>query len=55
MIVFDPYAFGSGALSFALAFLAAGGFALIFKAIVIPTALHRIVRAASAAIAPRCG
>ena len=33
MVVFDPYAFGSGALSFALAFLAAGGFTLIFKAI----------------------
>jgi putative membrane protein len=33
MVVFDPYAFGSGALSFGLAFLAAGGFTLIFKAI----------------------
>lgn len=33
MVVFDPYAFGSGALSFALAFLAAGGFTLIFKAL----------------------
>jgi putative membrane protein len=33
MIVFDPAAFGAGALSFALAFLAAGGFTLIFKAI----------------------
>ena len=33
MIVFDPATFGAGALSFALAFLAAGGFTLIFKAI----------------------
>ncbi|MBL8556714.1 MAG: DUF350 domain-containing protein [Phenylobacterium sp.] len=33
MIVFDPATFGSGALAFALAFLAAGGFTLIFKAI----------------------
>jgi putative membrane protein len=33
MIAFDPYAFGAGALNFALAFLAAGGFTLIFKAI----------------------
>ena len=32
-MMFDPYAFGSGALSFALAFLAAGGFTLIFKAV----------------------
>jgi putative membrane protein len=31
-MTFDPYAFAAGALSFALAFLAAGGFALIFKA-----------------------
>lgn len=33
MVIFDPYAFGAGALSFALAFLAAGGFTLIFKAL----------------------
>lgn len=33
MIAFDPETFGAGALSFALAFLAAGGFTLIFKAI----------------------
>src|SRR5262245_3423425 len=33
MVVFDPQTFGAGALSFALAFLAAGGFTLIFKAI----------------------
>ncbi|WP_296596152.1 DUF350 domain-containing protein [Phenylobacterium sp.] len=33
MTVFDPYAFAAGALSFGLAFLAAGGFTLIFKAI----------------------
>lgn len=32
-MTFDPYAFGAGALNFALAFLAAGGFTLIFKAI----------------------
>ncbi|MBX3484551.1 DUF350 domain-containing protein [Phenylobacterium sp.] len=33
MIGFDPATFGAGALSFALAFLAAGGFTLIFKAL----------------------
>lgn len=33
MIGFDPATFAAGALSFALAFLAAGGFTLIFKAI----------------------
>jgi putative membrane protein len=33
MIVFDPNAFGTGALHFALAFIAAGGFTLIFKAL----------------------
>jgi len=33
MIAFDPATFAAGALSFALAFLAAGGFTLIFKAI----------------------
>jgi putative membrane protein len=32
-MIFDPYAFGAGALSFALAFIAAGGFTLIFKAL----------------------
>src|SRR4051812_3291761 len=32
-MTFDPTAFGRGALSFALAFIAAGGFTLIFKAI----------------------
>jgi putative membrane protein len=31
-MIFDPVAFGAGALNFGLAFLAAGGFALIFKA-----------------------
>ena len=31
-MIFDPYAFGAGALNFGLAFLAAGGFTLIFKA-----------------------
>lgn len=33
MVVFDPVTFAGGALSFGLAFLAAGGFTLIFKAI----------------------
>src|ERR1044072_8740095 len=33
MMIFDPMAFGAGALSFGLAFIAAGGFTLIFKAL----------------------
>jgi putative membrane protein len=35
--VFDPTAFASGAIAFVLAFLAAGGFALVF------TSLYRLV------------
>ena len=31
-MMFDPVYFGAGALNFGLAFLAAGGFALMFKA-----------------------
>lgn len=32
-MMFDPVYFGAGALNFGLAFVAAGGFALIFKAV----------------------
>ena len=32
-MIFDPMAFGAGARNFALAFIAAGGFTLIFKAL----------------------
>ena len=32
-MMFDPVYFGAGALNFGLAFLAAGGFALIFKSV----------------------
>ncbi len=58
MIVFDPYAFGSGALSFALAFLAAGGFALIFKAVyrwVTPHDEGALIRAGNTAAAVTLG
>ena len=58
MVVFDPYAFGSGALSFALAFLAAGGFTLIFKAIyrwVTPHAEGALIRGGNVAAAVALG
>lgn len=58
MIGFDPYAFGAGALSFALAFLAAGGFALIFKAIyrwITPHDEGALIRAGNSAAAVALG
>jgi putative membrane protein len=58
MVVFDPYAFGAGALNFALAFLAAGGFTLIFKAIYRWTTPHdegALIRSGNAAAAVALG
>ena len=58
MVVFDPYAFGSGALSFALAFIAAGGFALMFKAIyrwITPHDEGALIRAGNSAAAVALG
>lgn len=58
MVVFDPHAFGSGALSFALAFVAAGGFALIFKAIyrwVTPHDEGALIRSGNSAAAVALG
>ena len=58
MIVFDPATFGAGALSFALAFLAAGGFTLIFKAIyrwITPHDEGALIRAGNSAAAVALG
>lgn len=57
-MIFDPYAFGAGALSFLLAFLAAGGFTLIFKAIyraITPHDEGALIRAGNAAAAVALG
>lgn len=57
-MIFDPYAFGAGALSFALAFVAAGGFALIFKAVYQWTTPHdegALIRAGNSAAAVALG
>src|SRR3954447_3761451 len=58
MINFDPAAFGVGALSFVLAFVAAGGFALIFKAIYQAITPHNegaLIRAGNPAAAVALG
>jgi len=55
---FDPHAFGAGALSFLLAFLAAGGFTLIFKAIyqaITPHNESALIRAGNSAAAVALG
>jgi len=57
-MIFDPNAFASGALAFALAFLAAGGFTLIFKAIyrwVTPHDEGALIRAGNPAAAIALG
>jgi putative membrane protein len=57
-MTFDPYAFGAGALSFALAFVAAGGFTLIFKAIYQAITPHNegaLIRAGNSAAAVALG
>ncbi|MEW5686481.1 MAG: DUF350 domain-containing protein [Pseudomonadota bacterium] len=56
--MFDPYAFGAGALNFALAFLAAGGFTLIFKALyrwITPHDEGALIRAGNPAAAVALG
>jgi putative membrane protein len=57
-MIFDPHAFGAGALSFLLAFLAAGGFTLIFKAIyqaITPHDEGALIRAGNSAAAVALG
>jgi putative membrane protein len=57
-MIFDPYAFGAGALNFVLAFLAAGGFTLIFKAIyrwITPHDEGALIRAGNSAAAVTLG
>ena len=57
-MIFDPYAFGAGALSFALAFVAAGGFTLIFKAIyqvITPHNEGKLIREGNSAAAVALG
>lgn len=58
MINFDLLNFGLGALSFGLAFLAAGGFALIFKAVYQAITPHNegaLIRAGNSAAAVALG
>jgi putative membrane protein len=57
-MIFDTTAFATGALSFTLAFIAAGGFTLIFKAIyqvVTPHNEGALIRAGNAAAAVALG
>jgi len=57
-MIFDPHAFGAGALNFGLAFLAAGGFTLIFKAIyqlITPYNEGALIRAGNPAAAVALG
>jgi putative membrane protein len=57
-MIFDPYAFGAGALSFVLAFVAAGGFTLIFKAVYQAITPHNegaLIRAGNSAAAVALG
>lgn len=57
-MIFDPYAFGMGALNFVLAFLAAGGFTLIFKALyrwITPHDEGALIRAGNPAAAVALG
>lgn len=57
-MIFDPQTFATGALSFGLAFLAAGGFALIFKAVyqwITPHDEGVLIRAGNSAAAVTLG
>lgn len=57
-MTFDPMVFFAGALNFALAFLAAGGFTLIFKALYQVLTPHNegaLIRAGNAAAAVALG
>lgn len=58
MMTFNPAAFGLGALNFVLAFVAAGGFTLIFKAIyqaITPHDEGALIRAGNSAAAVALG
>lgn len=53
-MIFDTTTFGAGALNFALAFLAAGGFTLVFKAlyqVITPHNEGKLIREGNAAAA----
>lgn len=57
-MIFDSTAFGAGALNFGLAFLAAGGFTLVFKAIyrwITPHDEGALIRAGNPAAAIALG
>ena len=57
-MTFDLYTFGAGALSFVLAFVAAGGFTLIFKAlyqVITPHDEGALIRAGNTAAAVALG
>ena len=57
-MTFDPMVFAAGALNFGLAFLAAGGFALIFKAVyrwITPHDEGALIRAGNSAAAVTLG
>jgi len=57
-MLLDPYAFGAGALNFVLAFVAAGGFTLLFKAIYQAITPHKegaLIRAGNSAAAVALG
>lgn len=57
-MIFDTQTFGAGALNFALAFLAAGGFTLIFKALyqaITPHNEGKLIREGNAAAALALG
>src|SRR3954453_13650874 len=57
-MTFDPHAFAAGALSFLLAFLAAGGFTLVFKAVYQAITPHNegaLIRAGNSAAAVALG
>ena len=57
-MIFDPTTFGAGALNFALAFIAAGGFTLIFKALyrwITPHDEGALIRAGNSAAAVALG
>jgi putative membrane protein len=57
-MIFDPTAFAAGALNFGLAFLAAGGFTLVFKAIyrwITPHDEGALIRAGNPAAAIALG
>ncbi|MBI1197319.1 MAG: DUF350 domain-containing protein [Phenylobacterium sp.] len=57
-MIFDPYAFAAGAINFGFAFLAAGGFTLLFKAVYQAITPHNegaLIRAGNTAAAVALG